>query len=96
MPKNQVLTEHSILLFDGYCQFCQFWVNFIMRHEKEQSFFFAPIDSNVGRKLRQRYQISNEVDSDDRREKRSSLSLFRSRYSSVKGITMVCENPNDC
>jgi predicted DCC family thiol-disulfide oxidoreductase YuxK len=36
-----------IILFDGVCSFCNFWVRFIIRHDKAAKFRFAPFQSHI-------------------------------------------------
>ena len=37
------LKGKSLLLYDGDCAFCQFWVNFILKRDKRKHFLFAPL-----------------------------------------------------
>ncbi len=53
----------SIVLFDGVCNFCNDSVNFIIRHDRLRRFKFAPLQSEVGQKLRSKYGIGEDVDS---------------------------------
>jgi predicted DCC family thiol-disulfide oxidoreductase YuxK len=53
----------SIVLFDGVCNFCNATVNFIIRHDGDHRFRFAPLQSSVGLNLRGRFGIGPEVDS---------------------------------
>ncbi len=52
-----------IVLFDGVCNFCNGAVNFIIRYDKAARFRFAPLQSEIGRKLREQHAISEDVDS---------------------------------
>lgn len=53
----------SIVLFDGICNFCNDSVNFIIRHDAEGRFRFAPLQSEIGQDLRARHSIAADVDS---------------------------------
>ena len=53
----------SIVLFDGVCNFCNGAVNFIIRHDHEHKFRFAPMQSAIGEELRSKYDIGSDVDS---------------------------------
>ncbi|MEO6655353.1 MAG: thiol-disulfide oxidoreductase DCC family protein [Pyrinomonadaceae bacterium] len=53
----------SIVLFDGVCNFCNGAVNFIIRHDREKKFKFAPLQSDIGEKLRAKFEIGDNVDS---------------------------------
>ena len=57
--------EHSypILLFDGICNYCNRWVNFIIRHDKKKKFRFATLQSETGKKLLKQYNITEGIES---------------------------------
>jgi predicted DCC family thiol-disulfide oxidoreductase YuxK len=46
-----------VILFDGVCNYCNSMVQFIIRHDKQQKFLFAPLQSDAGRQLLQAYQL---------------------------------------
>ena len=52
-----------IVLFDGVCNFCNGAVNFIIRYDKAARFRFAPLQSEIGRKIREKHAIGEDVDS---------------------------------
>lgn len=52
-----------IVLFDGVCNFCNGAVNFIIRHDPEGKFRFAPLQSTIGEEMKIEYGISRDVDS---------------------------------
>ena len=41
----------ATVLFDGVCNFCDNSVNFIIEHDREGYFRFAPLQSDAGREL---------------------------------------------
>ena len=51
------------MLFDGVCNFCNGAVNFIIRHDHEKKFKFAPLQSDKGKALCEKYAIDKDVDS---------------------------------
>jgi predicted DCC family thiol-disulfide oxidoreductase YuxK len=53
----------SIVLFDGVCKFCNGAVNFVISHDHQKRFKFAPLESEIGRELRAKYAIDPRVDS---------------------------------
>lgn len=53
----------SIVLFDGVCNFCNGAVNFIIRHDAEREFKFAPLESGIGSEMRAKFGIGDDVDS---------------------------------
>ena len=46
-----------ILLFDGYCNFCNAWVRLIVRRDTAKKILFAPLQSSVGRKMLEEHKI---------------------------------------
>ena len=53
----------QIILFDGVCNFCNFWVNFIIDRDKKDLFRFAALQSEKGQGLLERFQMdSNSLD----------------------------------
>lgn len=53
----------SIVLFDGVCNFCNGAVNFIIRHDRDGRFKFAPLQSTFGAELKSEFGIGDDVDS---------------------------------
>ena len=53
----------SIVLFDGVCNFCNGAVNFIISHDRDKKFRFAPLQSEIGQELQEKYGIGNDIDS---------------------------------
>ncbi len=53
----------KIVLFDGVCNFCNRAVNFIIRHDRDGEFRFAPLQSTIGSELRVEYGIGDDIDS---------------------------------
>ena len=51
------------VLFDGVCNFCNGAVNFIIRHDGEKKFKFAPLQSEIGQQMQAKYGIGEDVDS---------------------------------
>jgi predicted DCC family thiol-disulfide oxidoreductase YuxK len=54
---------HPVVLFDGVCNLCGSAVNFIMRHDGEQRFRFASLQSTVGQALLREYGLPASTDS---------------------------------
>ena len=53
---------HSIILFDGYCNFCSWGIQFLLRRDKQNSFLFAASQSEGGKRVLASYNIE-EVES---------------------------------
>lgn len=66
---NQLLTKQPILLFDGECGFCNKTIQFFLRNEKNYSggsgkkMHFVPLQSEVGKALRNYFEIDEKIDS---------------------------------
>ena len=54
---------NPVILFDGVCNFCNGAVNFIIRHDGEKKFKFAPLQSEIGQRMQVKYGIGEDVDS---------------------------------
>ena len=58
------MQNHHIILFDGVCNFCNFWVNFIINRDKNDTYQFATMQSDSGQRLLQKFRLnSNDFDS---------------------------------
>lgn len=51
----------AVVLFDGVCNFCDASVNFIIEHDREGYFKFAPLQSEAGRTLASEHGPSSEI-----------------------------------
>jgi predicted DCC family thiol-disulfide oxidoreductase YuxK len=57
-------SNEPILLFDGICHFCNHSVQFVIRHDKLETFKFAALQSNAGQELLKKYNLpTNDFDS---------------------------------
>jgi predicted DCC family thiol-disulfide oxidoreductase YuxK len=45
------MEEKPVILFDGVCNFCNYWVNFAIRHDKKKKLRFAPLQGETAAKL---------------------------------------------
>lgn len=52
-----------IILFDGECNFCSFWVKYVVKSDGKDVFRFTSLQSEKGRKLRYKYQVDFSIDS---------------------------------
>lgn len=52
--------NHLIILFDGVCSFCNFWVNFLIDRDKKDRFRFTALQSERGEELLKKYNLSTE------------------------------------
>lgn len=51
--------EKQIILFDGVCNFCNFWVNFVIKRDKRDVFRFASLQSEEAKKLTKKFNFDN-------------------------------------
>jgi len=51
------LQGRLLVLFDGVCVFCNASVNFLIDHDPRNRLCFAPLQSPLGRQLRQRFGL---------------------------------------
>lgn len=53
---------NPIVLFDGVCNFCNSSINFIIEHDKQGVFKFAPLQSEIGKTYIDKFGL-NDLDS---------------------------------
>jgi predicted DCC family thiol-disulfide oxidoreductase YuxK len=67
LPKTDIniaLAKQPILLFDGECGFCNKTVQFFLKNENSQKrMHFAPLESEMGKSLREYFEIDPKIDS---------------------------------
>ena len=54
---------NGIILFDGVCNLCHFFVQFVLKRDSSAQFKFAALQSEIGQRLLTQYQIGKEIDS---------------------------------
>ncbi len=54
----------KIILFDGVCNFCNYWVNFVLDRDNKNIFKFAALQSDKGQEILKKYNLpKNDFDS---------------------------------
>jgi predicted DCC family thiol-disulfide oxidoreductase YuxK len=53
------LNTKGVVLFDGVCNFCNSSVNFIIRNDKKDYFRFTPLQSEIGIKISEKYNLDS-------------------------------------
>lgn len=43
--------DHAIVYFDGVCNFCNSFINFLIKHDKKDYFRYTPLQSIAGEKF---------------------------------------------
>jgi predicted DCC family thiol-disulfide oxidoreductase YuxK len=56
------MPEKSIILFDGVCNLCSGAVQFILKRDYKNHFVFASLQSEVGKQLLLKYQVTTKVE----------------------------------
>lgn len=51
----------NIVLYDGECGFCNFWVQWILKHDSERRFRFAPLQGEFGQQFLSSNRLSTTV-----------------------------------
>ncbi|MBK7682047.1 MAG: DUF393 domain-containing protein [Bacteroidetes bacterium] len=51
------LDDKNIIIFDGYCNFCSWGVQFLLKKDKQKTFVFSASQSESGIKLLTHYNI---------------------------------------
>lgn len=77
----------AIVMFDGECNFCDSSVQFIIKRDLNGYFKFAALQSEAGVELKEKYGISNHID---------SFILIEDEvvYKFSDGALRVCKNLN--
>ncbi|MDD5361968.1 MAG: thiol-disulfide oxidoreductase DCC family protein [Ignavibacteria bacterium] len=57
LPDNKI---HGIVLFDGVCNFCNSSVNLIIKHDKNDYFRFASLQSEFGRNCLKKFNLPED------------------------------------
>ena len=55
--------KKHIILFDGECTFCSFWVKFVLKRDKQDQFRFASLQSMAGIYYTDKHDVDEKVDS---------------------------------
>lgn len=56
-------TDKKIVLFDGRCTFCSFWVNYVLKKDGKDNFRFASLQSEIGKEYLKKYKVDASIDS---------------------------------
>ena len=57
------LQDFNIVIFDGYCNFCNGSVNFLIRVDKKRNLKYVALQSQLGKKITNHLPIPIETDS---------------------------------
>ena len=55
------LDPHNyLILFDGVCNLCNTSIQYVIKHDKNDRFRFAPLQSDIGKKIIEKYNLDTE------------------------------------
>lgn len=57
------MNNSPVLLFDGYCNLCVSSVQFVLKHEKRPVIRFASLQSDFGKKIKEKHGVLENIDS---------------------------------
>lgn len=52
------MSNHPVLLFDGVCNYCNYWVNFAIKRDKKKILRFTPLQGETAKKILSQYSIT--------------------------------------
>jgi predicted DCC family thiol-disulfide oxidoreductase YuxK len=52
------VNDHPIILFDGVCNFCNYWVNFSIKRDKNKILRFTPLQGETAKKLLSQFDLN--------------------------------------
>lgn len=55
---HEINTANPVIVFDGVCLLCNRWVQFVLRHDKQQQFLFAAMQSAAGQQLLMKHGLN--------------------------------------
>jgi predicted DCC family thiol-disulfide oxidoreductase YuxK len=55
-------TDKHIVLFDGDCNFCNYWVKFVIERDKKDLFRFTSLQSETGKNLLKQYDLKDDLE----------------------------------
>lgn len=58
--KNSIPQNTQLILFDGVCNFCNSSINFIIDHDPEKYFKFAPLQSELGQSILEQFNKNTD------------------------------------
>lgn len=58
---NNPTTHKHIILYDGDCPLCNYWVDFVLKRDRKDKFLFASLQSSYGQEFLAERNISTDV-----------------------------------
>jgi len=64
-PKEHItpnsFIDKEVLLFDGVCNLCNGFVQFVITRDQKETYSFASLQSDIGQQLLQQFQLSEDL-----------------------------------
>ncbi|MEE9526987.1 MAG: DCC1-like thiol-disulfide oxidoreductase family protein [Syntrophobacteria bacterium] len=57
----EVMRNHAVVLYDGVCNLCTWWVQFIIKRDHKGYFKFGALQSDAGRKFLENQRLRPEA-----------------------------------
>ncbi len=54
---NQLPVNKRLILFDGVCNLCNNSVQYVIKHDKQSKYMFAPLQSNIAKNIIKTFNI---------------------------------------
>ena len=78
--------DDGIVLFDGVCNFCNYWVRFAIRHNKKKNLRFGALQGATAQKLLPQFSISTN-------ELSSVIFIYNGKaYTQTSAALQICRN----
>jgi predicted DCC family thiol-disulfide oxidoreductase YuxK len=58
---NKIPDNKQLILFDGVCNLCNSSVLFVIKKDTENRFLFAPLQSDIGQSIIEKYDIDTTI-----------------------------------
>ena len=55
---NEIMENRKIILFDGFCNFFNYWVNFAIKRDKKKKLKFTTLQGETAKQLLPEYHIN--------------------------------------
>ena len=57
----QLPNHKQLILFDGVCNLCNSIINYVIKHDKENVFMFAPLQSQTGEEIIMKFNLDTSI-----------------------------------
>ena len=57
----QLPNHKQLILFDGVCNLCNSSINYVIKHDKENVFMFAPLQSQTGEEIIMKFNLDTSI-----------------------------------